>query len=102
MTDRTSIITGTQAARAFPRLATFLAESTNIAPDVAENALRIACQDYAAAEDAINTRAGWSRAVAMANGTRFGQTDAEAKTDEKPLLSWAAAVAATNGHIGAM
>jgi hypothetical protein len=98
MTDRTSIITGTQAARAFPRLATFLAESTNIAPDVAENALRIACQDYAAAEDAINTRAGWSRAVAMANGTTGGQASEAPTAPVDPVRAgWARALERANG-----
>lgn len=101
MTDRATIITGTQAARAFPRLAKFLTDNTSIAPDVAENALRIACQDYAAAEETINTRAGWSRAVAMANGSA-GQLEAASTAEQKPLGSWAAAVAAANGHVGAM
>ena len=69
MTDRTSIIASTQAARAFPRLAKFLAENTSVAPDVAENALRLACQDYAAAEEATDIKASWQRAVGGANAS---------------------------------
>lgn len=104
MTDRTTIITSTQAAQAFPRLARFLAESTTIAPDVAEQALQATCNDYVAAEQTADIRAGWSRAAATTNASRgLASHEPPAATAETtPASSWSAAVDNVNGQRGAI
>ena len=103
MTDRTSIIASTQAGRAFPRLAKFLADNTSIAPEVAECALRFACQDYSAAEEATDVKTSWSRAMRQAQGlppeTSEGRS-AAAAADPVPA-GWARALEQANRGPGA-
>lgn len=102
MTDRATIITSSQAARAFPRLATFLADNTSIAPDVAEQALRIACQDYAGAQEAIDTRAMWKRATDNANASIGVPPEPTLATAEKPAHPWSEQIRNANASIGAV
>lgn len=68
MNDRLATITGTQAAKAFPALATFLANSTTLSPQAAEQALRLACADHAQGEAKAAAKAGWKRAIDHVNG----------------------------------
>jgi hypothetical protein len=70
MNDRVTMITGSQAGKAFPQLACFLAENTTLAPDVAEQALQATCRDYVAAEQTADMKANWSRAATAANASR--------------------------------
>jgi hypothetical protein len=101
MTDRASIIIGTQAAKAFPLLAKFLAENSDMAPDAAELAIRAACQDYTAAEEAIDVKASWSRALRQAQGLSSDSpaSQAPAAPTDPIRAGWAKAMARANGGL---
>jgi hypothetical protein len=103
MNDRVTTITSTQAGKAFPQLARFLAEDTTIAPDVAEQALQATCRDYIAAEQAAGMRANWSRAAAAANASRgLATEEALPLAVETPVTSWGVAVETANRQRGAI
>ena len=101
MNDRVATITGTQAAAAFPRLAKFLAESTALAPDVAEQALQAAAGDYVVAEQAADMRAGWRRAMDNANASIGVSTKQAPLSADKPAHPWGDAVRNANASVGA-
>jgi hypothetical protein len=102
MTDRTSIITGSQAAKAFPQLAKFLAESTSLAPDVAEQALRAAAGDDVDAQEAAAHQAMWKRAVDNANASIGVPPEQAPAAAEKPAHPWGDVVRNANASIGAV
>ena len=102
MNDRASIITGTQAAAAFPRLAKFLAENTTVAPDVAEQALQAAAGDYVVAEQAADMRAGWRRAMDNANASIGVPAEQAPVAAETPAHPWGDVVRNANASIGAV
>ena len=101
MTDRVSTITNTEAGRAFPRLARFLAENTTLPPHVAEQALRAAAGDYIGAKDVPDMSAMWKRAVDNANASIGVPADQAPAAAEKPSHRWANAVQNANARIGA-
>ena len=77
-----------QAAAAFPRLARFLAESTTLAPDVAEQA--------------ADMRAMWKRATDNANASISVAPEQVLAATEKPAHPWGDAVRNANARIGAV
>ena len=102
MNDRVNTICSTQAAAAFPGLAKFLAESTSLAPDICEHALRAAAGDYVAAERQSDMKGMWRRAVDNANASISIPPESAPAAADKPANRWAAAVEAANAHIGAI
>lgn len=77
MNDRVAIITGTQAAKAFPALASFLATSTNLTSEVAEQALRHACGDNVQQQTKAAQDGAWKQAIARANGSLGAMPETE-------------------------
>lgn len=102
MSDRVTTITGTNAAKAFPALAGFLATSTNLAPETAEQALRLACGDHIQSEARVAEKAMWKRAVDSANASIGVLPDAPATSHSVPDASgpWAHIVHRLNQERG--
>lgn len=101
MNDRVATITRTQAAAGFPGLARYLAESTALAPELCEQALRAAAGDYVASERRAEMKSMWKRATDSANAS-IGLPPENTSVVEKTTTPWGAAVAAANGRIGAV
>jgi hypothetical protein len=102
MSDRIAAIMATQAATAFPKLAKFLAEETQITPAAAETALRIACADHSVAKEATGRQAMWKRVIDNANASIGVAPGAPAANEAQPGGRWADAVRNANASIGAI